>query len=202
MKMWLEQRRPAMLQLHLSDRQFNCLLKYVLYFRDLTVIQKNNGKCWVVSLNDKHHWWQKTCFFNHFMNLSNPNDPFYSHEQEILHEYETMIENDIQCTFEELNDIIGETEVINAIKLLKRGKSSGEDFLINYFFFYGKDHLSYYLTVLFKYVFQSDFFPRGWSDGLLVPLHKKGSFSDPQNFRGITLLSVLQKHFIRVILVS
>ena len=31
MKMYLEQRRQAMLQLHLSDRQFYCLLRYVLY---------------------------------------------------------------------------------------------------------------------------------------------------------------------------
>ena len=31
MKMYLEQRRQAMLQLHLSDQQFNCLLKCVLY---------------------------------------------------------------------------------------------------------------------------------------------------------------------------
>ena len=30
MKMQLEQRRQAMLQLHLSDQQFNYLLKYVL----------------------------------------------------------------------------------------------------------------------------------------------------------------------------
>ena len=31
MKMQLEQRRQAMLQLHLSDQQFNCLLKCFLY---------------------------------------------------------------------------------------------------------------------------------------------------------------------------
>ena len=141
----------------------------------------------------------KDIFFNYFMSLSNPNDPFYSPEPEILHDYATMIENDIQCTFEELNDVIEETEVLNAIKQLKHGKSSGEDLLINEFFFYGRDHLSYYLTVLFNYVFQSGFFPHGWSDGLLVPLHKKGSFSDPQNFREITLLSVLGKLFTRVI---
>ena len=33
MKMQLEQRRQAMLQLHLSDRQFYCLLRCVLYWR-------------------------------------------------------------------------------------------------------------------------------------------------------------------------
>ena len=31
MKMWLEQRRQAMPQLHMSDQQFNWLLKCVLY---------------------------------------------------------------------------------------------------------------------------------------------------------------------------
>ena len=33
MKMWLEQRRQAMLQLHLSDHKFYCLLRYTLYWR-------------------------------------------------------------------------------------------------------------------------------------------------------------------------
>ena len=33
MEMWLEQRRQAMLQLHLSDQQFDCLSKCVLYWR-------------------------------------------------------------------------------------------------------------------------------------------------------------------------
>ena len=33
MKMWLDQRRQVMLQLHLSDQQFNCLLKCPLYYR-------------------------------------------------------------------------------------------------------------------------------------------------------------------------
>ena len=33
MKMQLEQRRQAMLQQHMSDRQFYCLLRCVLYYR-------------------------------------------------------------------------------------------------------------------------------------------------------------------------
>ena len=36
MKMWLEQRRQAMLQLHLSDQQFYCLLRCA-YIRGMTV---------------------------------------------------------------------------------------------------------------------------------------------------------------------
>ena len=41
-KMLLEQRRQAMLQLHLSDRQVYCLLRCAPYIRDLTVIVLNN----------------------------------------------------------------------------------------------------------------------------------------------------------------
>ena len=33
MKMQLEQRRQALLQLHLNDRQFYCLLRWILYWR-------------------------------------------------------------------------------------------------------------------------------------------------------------------------
>ena len=36
MKMWLEQRRQAMFQLHLSDQQFNCILM-LSYMREFTV---------------------------------------------------------------------------------------------------------------------------------------------------------------------
>ena len=56
-----------------------------------------------------------------------------------------------------------------------------------------------YLVDLFNFVFESGTFPSDWSDGLLVPLHKKGSFCDPGNYRGITLLSMLGKLFTRII---
>ena len=42
-------------------------------------------------------------------------------------------------------------------------------------------------------------FPTAWSDGLLVPIHKKGSLTSPNNYRGITLLSVLGKLFTRTV---
>ena len=101
--------------------------------------------------------------------------------------------------FAELNTTIAESDVKNAIKDLKSGKSGGEDLLINEFFVSGQNTLLKYIVPLFNYVFKSGIFPKVWSDGLLVPLHKKGSYSKPENFRGITLLSVLGKLFTRVI---
>ena len=43
------------------------------------------------------------------------------------------------------------------------------------------------------------YFPEEWSEGYIVPLHKKGSINEVENFRDITLLSTLGKLFSRVI---
>ena len=56
-----------------------------------------------------------------------------------------------------------------------------------------------YMLKLFNFVFNSGVFPEAWSEGLLIPLLKKGIVTNVENFRGITLLSVLGKLFTRVL---
>ena len=141
----------------------------------------------------------KEAFFQHFLSLSNPSGDFYTADEDVIEEYRNIIEADMQEVFEELNIPIDQAEVARAIKELKLGKSGAEDLLINEFFIYGQAQLTTYLTPLFNYVFNSGIFPSTWSDGLLIPLHKKGSQSNPENFRGITLLGVLGKLFTRII---
>ena len=51
---------------------------------------------------------------------------------------------------------------------------------------------------IFNVIFQSGIFPEPWSEGLLVPLFKKGNINITDNYRGITLLSVLGKLFTRI----
>ena len=46
---------------------------------------------------------------------------------------------------------------------------------------------------------QTGHFPESWSEGYIMPLHKSGSIHCPENYRGITLLSVLGKLFTRVL---
>ena len=43
------------------------------------------------------------------------------------------------------------------------------------------------------------YFPEEWEEGYIIPLHKKGSANDVENYRGITLLSILGKLFTRVL---
>ena len=42
-----------------------------------------------------------------------------------------------------------------------------------------------YLVQLFNTVFASGEYPEAWTKAVIYPLHKKGSFHEPDNYRGI-----------------
>ena len=138
-------------------------------------------------------------WYNHFLRLSNPEDDFFSADDDISSEVKNIMEHDMRAIYEELDLPISEEEIIQVVKRLKRSKSGGDDMLINELFIYGISPLSPYLVTLFNFIFDTGIFPDSWADGLLTPLHKKGNKSLPDNYRGITLLSVLGKIFTSVL---
>ena len=138
-------------------------------------------------------------FYRYFKDLSNPDDPFYTADPDISDNVSQAAINDIQEMFSELDCEIDQTEIMSAVKQLKRSKSPGDDLLVNELFIYGKDALLPHLTSLFNFIFNSGFFPSQWSNGLIIPLHKKGDVHIASNYRGITLLNVLGKLFTRII---
>ena len=48
---------------------------------------------------------------------------------------------------------------------------------------------------VYNEIFNSGIYPESWSKGLIVPIYKKGEISDPNNYRGITLISTFAKIF-------
>ncbi len=101
--------------------------------------------------------------------------------------------------FAELDIEISQSEIGSAIKQLKTGRSGGPDLLLNEFFIYGGEPLLPVLTTLFNTAFTGGCFPNTWSEGHIIPLHKKGNVNEVDNYRGITLLSTLGKLFTRVL---
>lgn len=99
--------------------------------------------------------------------------------------------------FSELNVPFCVDEIIKACKKLHSGKSAGSD----YFFKYGSccENFVNIICVLFNKLFDVRYFPEDWSEGFIVPLHKKGHFDEVSNYRGITLLSTFGKLFIKVL---
>jgi len=101
--------------------------------------------------------------------------------------------------FDELNVPFTHDDVTKAIKQLQNNKSGGPDLLINEIFIHGKDVFTPFLLTLFNKNFDIDYFPECWSEGFIIPLHKKGSLNDVNNYRGITLLSCLGTLFTRIL---
>ena len=101
--------------------------------------------------------------------------------------------------FSELNVEITVSEIENATRQLKIGRSGGPDLFINEFSYYGKDALLHTLSAMFNNIFKLEYFQELWSEGLVIPLHKKVNVNDVNNYRGITLLSCKGKLFTRII---
>jgi exonuclease III len=97
--------------------------------------------------------------------------------------------------FEELDAPFTDDEIHKAIQNLKVGKSPGTDSLINEYFIKFKNILTPYFCKLFNIILETGYTPEIWSEGIIVPLHKKGDVGNVNNYRGITLLSHMSKLF-------
>ena len=55
------------------------------------------------------------------------------------------------------------------------------------------------LAILFNNVMRSGDYPNCWSTGIICPMHKSGPRNDLNNYRGITLFSVMGKLFTAIL---
>ena len=101
--------------------------------------------------------------------------------------------------FEELNVDFSQGEILKAISQLKPSRYGGPDHIINEFIIHGKHIFVPTMCNLFNKIYETGHFPDSWSEGYVIPLYKKGSINDVENYRGITLLSNVCKLFTRVL---
>ena len=91
-------------------------------------------------------------------------------------------------------------EISKLICKLKNNKACGIDFIRNEFLKNCPPPVIGLITNLFNCILNTGVIPTDWCIGLILPLYKnKGSCHDPDNFRGITLLSCLGKLFTAVL---
>ena len=109
-------------------------------------------------------------------------------------EIETQEEH-IIC-FDLLNATIDETELKKGLKSLKNNKSTGPDGILNEQIKATFPMMKHIYLKLFNVIFDTGCFPETWAQGMIVPIYKKkGNKNDPNNYRGITLISCLAKFF-------
>ena len=92
-----------------------------------------------------------------------------------------------------LGEPITLAEVSHVVKAIKNNKSSGFDSIVGELIKYGGEPLCEMLLELFNLVWDGEYTPIYWREGLIVSLFKKGDREDPGNYRGITLLNVVGK---------
>ena len=129
-------------------------------------------------------------FVEHFQKLGNiPEEEFYTFDNET----DIFVHDDLE------NDISAD-EVLKCIKKLKNNKSCGYDGILNEFLKTSSSKLLIAVTTLFNIVLQTGKIPHAWSIGYISPIYKgKGEENDPDNYRGITVLSCFGKLFTSVI---
>ena len=126
-------------------------------------------------------------FLEHFRQLNQANqEPRDPPPPDGLDENETEILN-LEFTLEEIQTIISH---------LKNNKTPGLDLLRNEFLKNAPKELVNFICRLFNFILNTSLIPDVWCQGLIMPLYKnKGDSKDPDNYRGITLLSCLGKLF-------
>ena len=89
-------------------------------------------------------------------------------------------------------------ELKAAIKDLGNNKAAGQDGLVNEIFKNVVDLHPAMLT-LFNRILSTGHFPIQWTEGIIVPIYKKGDRDSATNYRGVTLLDTLSKTFTKLI---
>jgi hypothetical protein len=86
-----------------------------------------------------------------------------------------------------------------ALKKIKCGKSPGEDQINSELYKYAGSNFLNRLVQFFNMVYLSKTIPNEWRRSIIVPILKKGDKSNPENYRGISLLNTCYKIYSRLL---
>ena len=138
-----------------------------------------------------------------FRSAVDPEESAFSVEflEEIQQEVkaEMLVSHQFDSLNDDLNRPIVEDEVILVLRNLKQGKAAGWDRLVNELFKHGGEGIGKATAKLCEEMFRLERIPRAWARGLIFPLYKDGDARVPENYRGITLLSVVGKIYTTVL---
>lgn len=113
--------------------------------------------------------------------------------REELHQHEKVVQSG------NLDYAICEKELLAACKNLKNNKASAYDMVKNEMIKSAFPFIKDTLINVFNKLLTLGRFPNSWTEGIIIPVHKQGSCTDPNNYRGITLNSCLGKLFCHVL---
>ena len=99
----------------------------------------------------------------------------------------------------ELDRPISKEEVRQSVRNLKLGKAPGLDNVCDEYLKNTEASITPFFTLLFNKIYDSSCFPSDWCKSIIIPLFKRGHETDSDNYRGISLLSVVSKVFTAIL---
>ena len=90
-------------------------------------------------------------------------------------------------------------KLFKAVSTLKNGKACGIDLITNEMLKASSSLLLPALNKLFNMILVSGHYPSVWSSSWLKPLHKGGDCTDPNRYRGISIMSCMGKLFCSIL---
>ncbi|MEW8484144.1 MAG: hypothetical protein AB2705_03130 [Candidatus Thiodiazotropha sp.] len=91
------------------------------------------------------------------------------------------------------NMLFTEYELYKSIKTLKLGRSGGPDGIVAEMITETVSTIAPVLLMLYNKILVTGKFLNNWSQSIICPIFKTGSLSNPNNFRGISLIDVFNK---------
>ena len=99
----------------------------------------------------------------------------------------------------ELEVEITEEEIRIAIARLKKGRAAGVCGIQGVMLKSGGDTTVRWLHVIFNMMWETGKAPEDWHKAVIVAIHKKESKKLCRNYRGISLLSIIGKVFLKIL---
>lgn len=105
-----------------------------------------------------------------------------------------------ETTNDDSEDLILRSEIEEAVKMLKKGKSPGVDNIPGELLQAGGEHMSTALLNICNKIWKNVKWPESWTKSLVITLPKKGDLKVCNNYRTLSLISHPSKVLLRVIL--
>ena len=101
---------------------------------------------------------------------------------------------------EDLSRPISKTELLRVLKQTKMETVPGIDEISSNMLKAGAEVAVEWLKVIMDKIWKTESIPRDWTNQIIIPIHKHGSRSRCENYRGISLLCVASKIFGKAVL--
>jgi len=112
---------------------------------------------------------------------------------------DNVVVEDTNINCDDLNKPLSEIEVFEALRRLKNGKACGSDEILSEMLKMSSDFSISFMTKLFNVLFNEGIYPQEWSEAIIMPIFKKGDKTKTDNYRGISLLSIMSKCYTSVL---